>query len=199
MITSEKLTHNSEFWKGLEKVSFYENETKVLQNEISFLKEQVKFLIATIHAQKSDRKPIVENPYQLKLPIEELQTAVEEKKGNPEIRIKEHSRKKRGRRKISDHLPRVDVVHDLSENEKTCGCCGETLSKIGNEISEKLDIVPAQIKVMRHIRYKYACKKCEGVDDPQGAVKTAPLPPQIIPQGIVSPGLLAHINYCKIS
>ena len=65
--------------------------------------------------------------------------------------------------------------------------------KIGEETSEQLDIIPAKIQVIRHIRPKYACPECEGVEDDGPTVKVAPVPAQIIPKSLVSPGLLAHI------
>src|SRR4030067_407004 len=69
--------------------------------------------------------------------------------------------------------------------------------KIYGRKSEKFDIVPAKMQVIRNIRYKYACKSCEGVDSEGGAVKIAPLPPQLIPQGIATPGLLAQVATSK--
>jgi transposase len=93
-------------------------------------------------------------------------------------------------------LPRVEVIHDLAEEEKTCRC-GTPLTRIGQEVSEKLDIVPATIQVLRHVRYKYACRGCEGLESEGGAVRIAPMPPQIIPQGIVTPGLLAYVLTAK--
>ncbi len=79
--------------------------------------------------------------------------------------------------------------------------CGCALTRIGEDVSEKLDIVPAHIQVERHVRYKCACRNCEGVESQArglgGAVKIAPLPPQIIPQGIVMPGLQAHVFVAK--
>jgi transposase len=96
-------------------------------------------------------------------------------------------------------LPRVDVVHDLPAEEKVCGC-GEALVKIGEEVSEKLDIIPQKVRVVRYIRPKYACRACEGSgDEGNPAVRIAPLPQQIIPKGIASAGLLAFIitsKYC---
>ncbi len=73
------------------------------------------------------------------------------------------------------------------------------MTRIGEEISEKLDIVPQKIQVIRHIRPKYACRDCEGVEDDGPTVKIAPMPPQIIPQGIVTPGLLAYILVNKFA
>jgi transposase len=107
-----------------------------------------------------------------------------------------HKRKKPGRKPLPEALPRVEVIHDLPEDEKVCAC-GSPLSKIGEEVSEKLDYIPAKLQVIRHIRYKYACKSCEGVETEAGAVKTAPPPAQIIPKGIATPGLLAYILVSK--
>ena len=103
-----------------------------------------------------------------------------------------HTRKKRGRRPIPPEYPRVEVVHDIPEEEKVCPC-GCQLTRIGEEVSEKLDIIPQKIQVIRTIRPKYACRACEGVEDEGPTVKIASMPPQIIPQGIVTPGLLAYI------
>jgi transposase len=87
-------------------------------------------------------------------------------------------------------LPRVNVIHDLAETEKRCAC-GCQRREIGEIISEQLDIIPAQVRVIRHIRKKYACAHCES------APITAVLPPQPIPKSNASPGLLAHIAVAK--
>jgi len=115
-----------------------------------------------------------------------------------EIKVASHTRKKSGRKPLPDDLPREEVIHDIAEEEKTC-VCGSLLSRIGEEVSEKLDIVPAQVRVIKHIRYKYACKGCEGVESEGGAVKIAPLPAQMIPQGIASEGLVAYILVSKFA
>jgi len=89
----------------------------------------------------------------------EAEAGVEEAHEYEPITVASHSRRKRGRKPLPDSLPRVDVEHDLSEEEKICGC-GEEMDRIGQEISEQLDIILAMVQVIRHIRYKYACKKC---------------------------------------
>ena len=88
------------------------------------------------------------------------------------------------------------VFHDLGEEEKVCAC-GCMKSRIGEEISEQLDIIPAKIQVIRNIRLKYVCKDCEGVEAEEPAVKIAPLPEQLIPKSIAAPGLLAHVLTAK--
>jgi transposase len=113
----------------------------------------------------------------------------------PAIEVAAHRRSKRGRKPLPAGLPREEVLHDIPEDQKVCSC-GQRLVCIGQETSEKVEIIPQQIKVIRHIRPKYACKKCEGLNSPQ-AVKIAPVPPQIIPKSIASPGLLAYVLVSK--
>jgi transposase len=95
-----------------------------------------------------------------------------------------------GRKPLPAELPRVRILHELPAEQQTCPC-GCQLTAIGEEVSEQLDIVPAQVRVLQHVRTKYACRTCE-----QG-VQTAPLPPQPIPKSQASPGLLAHIMVAK--
>ena len=110
--------------------------------------------------------------------------------------VPEHERKTRGRKALPDHLPRRRIEHDLSEADKTCACgCRKT--RIGEATSEQLDIIPEQIQVLQHVRFKYACRSCEGVNDDDPTVMTAPMPPQPIPKSNASPGLLAYIGVAK--
>lgn len=99
--------------------------------------------------------------------------------------------KKSGRKPLLADLPRENVIHDLSDDQKTCLCCGHHMTKIGEETSEQLDYIPAQIRVIRNIRNKYACRACEE------GVTLAPLPPHPLPKSIASVGLLAHILVSK--
>ncbi len=115
-----------------------------------------------------------------------------------EIRVPAHSRKKPGRKPLPENLPRVEVIHDITEEEKTCGC-GCMKSRCGQEVSEQLEIIPAQMRVIRNIRYKYACKNCEGVDDDGPTVSIARMPEQMIPKSIATAGLLAHILTAKFA
>jgi transposase len=117
-----------------------------------------------------------------------------------EIIVAEHKRKKGGRKPLPEEFPRVEVFHDLSEEEKMCNC-GCQKNCIGEEVSEQLEMQPAQFRVIRHIRYKYACRNCEGVENAEGegAVTIAPVPVQLIPKSIATPSLLSYIfvsKYC---
>jgi transposase len=113
--------------------------------------------------------------------------------GDEAVEVAAHRRKKRGRKPLSKFLPREEIVHDIPAEEKQCAC-GSELVKIGEEVSERLQVIPEQIYVERHIRPKYACKTCEGSgDEERPAVRIAPAVPSIIPKSIVTPGLLAFI------
>ena len=99
--------------------------------------------------------------------------------------------KKRGRSTLPAHLPRVEVVYDLDDADKICPHDGQPLHKIGEEISEQLEIIPATIQVIRSIRFKYACRCCE-----QG-IHTANMPKQAFPKSNATEGTLAYIAVSK--
>lgn len=170
--------------------------TDKYEKEIQYLEEKNNLLLQKLFGRKSE-KLTPEDILQGRLFDEPEFCFIQDEDESVEVSesvtvVSSHTRKKRGRKPLPESLPRVDVVHDITSDEKHCAC-GCEMKKIGEDVSEKLDIIPAKIQVIRHIRYKYACKNCEGSGSDEAAVKTAPLPPQIIPQGIVSPGLLAWV------
>ncbi len=116
----------------------------------------------------------------------------------PVIAVAGHTRKKAGRRPLPENLPREVVVHDIPEEQKVCAC-GAVMSRIGQEVSEQLQIIPAHAKVIQHVRPQYACRACQGVDTEGGAVKIAPPAPQLIPKSIATPELLAYLMVSKFA
>jgi len=103
------------------------------------------------------------------------------------VEVSSHRRKRGGRKPLPDNLPRVEFVYELPESERVCPHDGSALQVIGEAVLEQLDIIPAQIRVLRHIRKKYACGCCDRT------IKTATMPNQPIPKSRVSPGLLAYV------
>ncbi|MCZ2128621.1 MAG: IS66 family transposase [Anaerolineales bacterium] len=91
------------------------------------------------------------------------------------------------------HLPREVEIIDLPEDEKPCPCCGGERHVIGETVCEKLDYVPATLKVLETRRLKYACRPCEG------QIGVASLPASPIEQGMAAPGLLAHVLVSKFA
>jgi transposase len=161
------------------------------ESEIGLLREQVAHLYSQIFGPKSEKLPRSESP---QLPLFDLPEPDPETTDDPEdeVAVAGHTRKKKGRQPLPESLPRIEKVHDLKEEEKVCHC-GAQLSRIGEEVSEKLDIIPAVIQVIRHVRPKYSCKQCENVDEKGTSVKIAPVPKQLLPKSIASGGLAAHI------
>lgn len=98
-----------------------------------------------------------------------------------------------GRQKLPPHLPRVRVEYDLAESDKMCPLCQEHLTKVQEVVSEQLDVIPAQLQVIEHVRFKYACRHC------YGCIKTANLPAQAIDKGLPSSSLLSHILVNKFA
>ena len=160
--------------------------------ETGILLEQIRHLRDKLFGRKSEKLPVDTDIQPLLLFDMPEPDDVEADEAEEEIPVPAHTRKKRGRKPLPADLPRIEVVHDIPDEEKTCKC-GCELTRIGEEVSEQLDIVPAKAQVIKNIRPKYACRNCEGVDDDGPTVKIAPVPLQIIPKSIASPGLLAHV------
>ena len=134
-----------------------------------------------------------------KLSSEQLALSFELLPVQPELPLKEevvvekHTRTvRRGRKELPDNLPREEVVY-LPE-ETHCSCCNAELVQIGEHRTQELEKVPAQLKVIEHVRPKMACSKCKGAK-----VLVAPLPAGVLPiEGArPGPGLLADIAVSK--
>lgn len=175
----------------------HESQIGQYKSKIDQLEERVKYLYDKLFGRKSEKSTDTSPQLPLfDMPEPDPDQDKEEESADEKTEVKTHTRKKSGRKPLPPELPRIDKVYDIAEEEKICGC-GASLSKIGEEISEKLDIKPAVVRVIRHIRLKYACKCCEGVEDEGATVKIAPVPPQLIPKGIASAGLVAHLLTAK--
>lgn len=99
--------------------------------------------------------------------------------------------KKKRRPRLPENLPREEVTIDLDAKDKICPHDGSTLEKIGEEVSEKLEIVPAKVFVRRTIRHKYACPCCDE------GMKTASAPVSLLPKTMASASLIAFIIISK--
>lgn len=93
-------------------------------------------------------------------------------------------RERAGRQPLPAHLPRIEHHHE--PESCTCGQCGAALVKIGEDITEQLDVEPARFFVHRHIRPQYACRPCE-------TIEAAPIPPAVIDGGMAAIGLLVWV------
>jgi transposase len=126
---------------------------------------------------------------QLELRLEELETAQAAAEASVEATATEAKSKSRPSRKpLPAHLPREVVTH-LPEQD-CCPDCGEALRNFGEDVAEMLEYIPANFKVIRHVRPKFACTGCE-------RIVQAPAPPRTIERGLAGSGLLAHVLVAK--
>ncbi|WP_419902249.1 IS66 family transposase [Kiloniella sp.] len=158
-----------------------------LHARIDILEEQNRLLRHQQFAPSSEKSVPEQQGHLFDEAEETAEDGTETEDDIGEIAVPAHTRKKGGRRSLSEDLPRVRIEHDIPEEQKLCACGCGLMSRIGEEVTEQLDIIPAKIQVLQHVRFKYACKSCEE------GVTIAPLPPQPIPKSIASPGLLAYI------
>lgn len=180
----------------------YSEHTQRLENDNHYYKTQVQLLQEKINLLLHHRfGPSSEKGSQDQIQLlfnEAEQHTQDDDQAEPCALSDAHSsavnprrRARPGRNPLPEDLPRVEVIHDLTNGEQTCAHDGTPLQVIGREVSEQLDIIPAQIRVIRHVRLKYACPCC------QQTMKTAPLPAHPIPKSMASAGLLAHIAVAK--
>ena len=129
---------------------------------------------------------------QLELQLEELETseAAEDtaEENNPQIQFAARSPRRPRRKPLPEDLPREVVMH-LPKHD-CCPDCGGALRQFGEDVSEQLERIPATFKVIRHVRPKFACNRCEQVVE-------APAPSRPIERGLAGPALLAHVLMSK--
>jgi len=157
----------------------------------------LKLLIAKLrrerYGQSSERSQKLLD--QLELQLEELEAAAAEDEAKAELAagagtaVRSFSRRRPVRAPLPAHLPRERVV---IPGPTACPCCGGKLSKFGEDVTETLEVVPRQWKVIQSVREKFACRACEKISQP-------PAPFHAIPRGRAGPGLLAMILHAKFA
>jgi transposase len=125
---------------------------------------------------------------------EDAQASVAE---TPPVSVGKPSTARRGRKKLPETLPRVEVIHELTGDDRNCPCCGKARRELGEEVSEELEFVPAHFVVHKHIRKTYGECTCEDfVNSGESGVIKAPLP-RLIPGSPYSSGTIAYIIASK--
>ena len=166
-----------------------ERDAAIAQRDarIEHLQAQVRLLLARHFAPSSEKLP----DGQLGLFNEAEASAAQEFENAPGTEVAAHRRATPKRAPLPDALARIDIEHPLAHDERTCPHHGVELERFGEVVSEQLDIIPAQVRVLRHVRGKYRCPHCEG------HLRTAAMPAQPLPKSLASPGLLAHVATAK--
>jgi transposase len=160
---------------------------------IAHLKLEIEKLRRALYGSRSERKARLLD--QLELQLEELETgatedelAAERAAARSTTPVKAFQRQRPRRKPFPDHLPRERVVVPALES---CPCCGShRLSKLGEDITETLEVIPRQWKVIQTVREKFSCRDCETIAQP-------PAPFHVTPRGFIGPNLLATILFDK--
>jgi transposase len=160
---------------------------------IAHLKLQIEKLKRELYGPRSERTARLLD--QLELQLEELETAATEDEiaaekaaAKTSTKVAAFTRKRPSRKPFPEHLPRERVVIGAPSS---CLCCGGLrLSKLGEDVTETLEVIPRQWKVIQYVREKFSCRDCESISQ-------APAPFHVIARGWAGPSLLAMIVFEK--
>lgn len=159
---------------------------------IAHMKLEIEKLRRALYGNRSERKSRLLE--QMELQLEELETAATEddlaaeKAAAKSQTVRSFQRKRPSRKPFPEHLPRERVVIPAPA---CCPCCGSAkLSKLGEDITETLEVIPRQWKVIQTVREKFSCRACETITQP-------PAPFHVTPRGFAGPNLLAMILFEK--
>lgn len=179
---------------SFEKNSIWDEEKALLRDENTLLKnklfgksseKKVSQLTSKVFDEaKANLEDLLNDDAQ------DVTSKLEEAVSNIDVKVPLKKPKPKGRKPIPGIYQRVDITHDLTDDQKVCDC-GCLMTKFGEDVTEQLDVIPARIYVLRHHRLKYACKGC------QEGVKIAPVQSAAIAKCLAAPGLLAHVATLK--
>lgn len=159
-------------------IASQQEEITLLKNQYAHLLEQIKLEKMRRYGRKSES-----HPDQLNL-FDELEQEAQTKAPEEKEAIS-YERKKPVRKPLPKELPREEIIHDIDDADQICEC-GCQKKRIGEEISEQLEVIPASMKVIVHVRPKYACNRCDS------SVAIAKMPELFLPKHMASPSLVAY-------
>jgi transposase len=156
--------------------------------------ERLRQIIKELQRHRFGRRAETLPEDQLLLALEEVEQSeaadhAKDEAIRPDLRLTRAAQRRRNRGALPTHLPRIERVVDIDST--TCPCCSGPLHRIGEDVSERLDIVPAQFRVLVLRRPKYACRSCEEV------VVQAPALARLIEGGIPTEATVAHVLVSK--
>ena len=172
MNTKKSLSHSIDVDHDINAIrSYYEekitDQNKIieeLQDKVRWFEEQIKIGKARQFGKSSEKSEVMQ--FEMFPEDQENSEKSEPEAESTEAEAITHDLKKKktiGRKIDTSKLDREVIIHDLSEEEKCCSSCNNELHKIGEDVSEKIEIVPQKLKVIEHHRIKYACRHCETV------------------------------------
>jgi transposase len=186
LLLAERARHAAELEERDLKLAAQDDARATDQELIARLSRIIRDLQRASFGARSEKL----DPDQLALALEDLQqelAAAEMRLATPAGKTAAHRRANRG--SLPAHLPRVEQVIDIED--KTCPCCSGALHRIGEDVAERLDVIPATFRALVVRRPKYGCRACEGV------VVQAPAPSRLIEGGLPTEATIAHVVVAK--
>ncbi|UNC92048.1 IS66 family transposase [Candidatus Contubernalis alkaliaceticus] len=189
MKTKPKNTANS--------IDYYQKRCEELEKENAELNAKVNWFLEQFRLNKqrqfgsSSEKT---NPDQMQL-FDEAEVEAQPLLAEPTIETITYQRrkKKKGHREaMLKDLPVETVEYRLPEEEQICSC-GHPLHEMSTEVRQELKIIPAQVKVVKHVRYVYSCRNCEKNETNNSPIVTAPMPNPVLKGSLVSPSFMAYV------
>jgi transposase len=159
------------------------------RDRINEQNERLRHLLRQLQRARFGRSSERLDPDQLELALEDVEQAIAQGEAEAEQRVPRRAaygrQRPAGRPSLPAHLPRVEVV--IEPSQKRCPCCRGALHQIGEDVAERLDVVPAQYRVIVTRRPRYACRAC------QGAVVQAPAAERLIRSGLPTEAVVAQV------
>jgi transposase len=171
-----------------------------LPDDVRTLQEMVQQLLAEV-ARLRDENAELRGKLDLALKHRFGRRSERQPRRNPDAKRPPRPHDPHGRAALPEHLERREVIHDLTEAERRCPCCGQPRVCIGEQATEQLDLEPARFFVLRTVKRSYACRHCDPAAVPAEQRLQTPGPPQVGPiaKGLCGPGLLAHVITAKFA
>lgn len=192
----------------IEYISELENEKAELTQTIEAQKMRINNLMdilaksqKAMFGRSSEKSKYVlgEDSNQISLFNEaELESNSKAEEPTVEAIVKAYSRKpKRTKEELAETLPVMEIVCDLPDLQRTCNICNGELRYLGKErVRDEIEIIPAQVRVLRYVRYNYVCKECEKETGEANIIKS-PVPAPVMKRSLASASSLAHVMYQK--
>jgi transposase len=164
------------------------------RDQLAGQNDRLRHLLRQLQRMQFGRRSEKLDPDQFNLALEDLEQAIaageaEQEKADPALRQSRSGKRRAGRGPLPEHLLRIEVV--IEPEDRACPCCGGTMHVIGEDRSQRLDVIPAQYRVIVTRRPRYACRSC------QSAVVQAPAPARLIRGGLPTEQLVAQVIVAK--
>jgi transposase len=171
---------------------------ETLQIRVERLTQMLNGLQKSMFGQSSEKRRYVIGDDQLSL-FNEAEAETNKNASEPDkVSVVSYARKpKRTKEELAAALPVVEILCELDEGERVCGICEGKMRPLRKETArEELEMIPAQVRLLRYVRYSYVCKQCEK-ETGEAMIVKAPTPAPVMKKSLASASTVAHVMYQK--